>query len=54
MFNIYHVTKSGERTYYETWPTEESAHKQMLALTGFDKDAEISKRKDWYEVVEEI
>lgn len=54
MFNIYHVTKSGERTYYETWPTEEAAHKQMLALTGFDKDAEVSKRKDWYEVVEEI
>lgn len=29
------------------------AHKRMLELTGFDKDAEVSKRKDWYEVVEE-
>jgi hypothetical protein len=53
MYHIYWKNRSGESKYIETWFDEESAHKQMLKLSGFDKDAEISKRKDWYEVVPE-
>ena len=54
MYHIYWKSKKGESKYIETWPTEEAAHKRMLELSGFDKDAEISKRNDWYEVVPEI
>ncbi len=53
MFNIYWKDKKGNSKYFESWKDEEMAHKRMLELTGFDKDAEVSKRKDWYEVVEE-
>ena len=53
MFNIYYKTKEGKSKYFESWFDEESAHKRMLELTKFDKDAESSKRKNWYEVIEE-
>ena len=53
MFNIYWKDKKGNSKYFESYENKETAHKRMLELTGFDKDAEISKRKDWYEVVEE-
>lgn len=51
MFHIYWKNKKGESRYIESYTNEETAHKRMLELTGFDKDAEICKRKDWYEVV---
>lgn len=51
MFHIYWKNKKGESRYIESYTKEETAHKIMLELTGFDKDAEVSKRKDWYEVV---
>ena len=53
MYNIYWKDKQGNSKYIETWFDEEQAHERMLELTGFDKDAEMSKRKDWYEVVVE-
>ena len=51
VFHIYWKNKKGESRYIESYTDEEVAHKRMLELSGFDKDAELSKRKDWYEVV---
>lgn len=53
MFNIYWKDKKGNSIYIESYENREVAHKRMLELTGFDRDAEMSKRKDWFEVVEE-
>lgn len=54
MFHIYWKNKKGDSKYIESYTNEDAAHKRMLELTGFDKDVEMSKRQDWYEVVPEL